>query len=348
MAIDADSSPSDRIRRLWHKIPVWLVSAVLHAFLLVTLALLTYAPDKPAPPVIIADFRKLPDEFRELDDDLEIGLPERAVEEPVWSPPPQASLSVPLPGALASETFSSEFEFESLLAEPFAPQLQLAEAPQVKRDNKAAGAQFFGIQATGDRFVFIVDSSTSMTMKFANAKQELEEAVRRLNPEQMFHVVFFDRRAKRMHLGRWDDSGLRFQLNALPEPELVPATEENINAMVYWMNTIQLDNYTNPFEAVMFAVQQLKPDAIFLLSDGELRDGGATELFLARENLERRSETELVPRIIVHCVGFYSRMGEVTLQRIASTHGGTYRFVEPPAGWWPFAPGFGGPRGRRR
>jgi hypothetical protein len=29
----------------------------------------------------------------------------------------------------------------------------------------------------------------------------------------------------------------------------------------------------------------------------------------------------------VHCVGFYSRQGEVTLQRIAAANGGTYRFV---------------------
>jgi hypothetical protein len=192
---------------------------------------------------------------------------------------------------------------------------------------KARGAQFYGIQAPGSRFVFIVDSSASMQIKFHEAKRELEQAVCGLDEGQLFYVIFFDQKTKRLRLGRWTHRGKRFTLRRQPEKDLVPANDENIESLIHWMNTIELGPDTNPYPAVTYALRKLEPDAIFLLSDGEFRDGGRTEAFLKKENC---LPTLPGPKTIVHCVGFYSRVGEITLERIAKDNGGTYRFINSP------------------
>jgi hypothetical protein len=193
-----------------------------------------------------------------------------------------------------------------------------------------SGAQFYGIQARGNRFVFVVDSSTSMLRKFPDVKRELEYAIRQLSPHQKFYVIFFDNNAERLTLGKWNDRHTKFKFNADPEPALVPATNENIDAFVRWMNTIRLQPNTNPFSAMVFAVNKLVPEAIFLLSDGEFTENGITERFLAEQNVLDESVDSPVPKCVIHCIGFYSRHGEGTLKRIANQHGGTYRFITRP------------------
>ncbi len=312
--------------------PSWLISAVFHGLLLVTLALLSYSQTAVAPAIIIAgdqaDFEIVPERVN----DVEIGAPEDDLEEPLWqvnqwsrdvldAGPPQINVS----NELTAPDFSAQLALGSVLSE----QLSAAQTT-TGRGNHGGGAQFYGIQATGDRFVFIVDSSTSMTLKFAEAKRELEYAVRGLQQDQQFYVIFFDRNTERLRLGKWNKRGTRYSMNNRPERNLVPASDENINALIYWMNMIQLDSDTNPYPAVVYALRILKPDAIFLLSDGEFNDNGSTEAFLQRENIIDDPINGPRPKTIVHCVGFYSRRGEITLKRIAKAHDGSYRFIEPP------------------
>ena len=204
------------------------------------------------------------------------------------------------------------------------------------------GAQFFGVQAGGNDFVFVVDSSISMRPKFADALRELEYSLRDLTPSQRFYVIFFDHNAERMTLGKWNERLTRYSMKPRPEPDMVPATKENIEGCVHWMHRIRLEQWTNPHAAMAFALEKLHPDAIFLLSDGEFTDRGLTEHFLNDENIIDDPVAGPHPEVIIHCIGFYSREGEVTLQRIAEAHGGTYRFVEPPPGYVPLGPTFPG------
>ena len=197
------------------------------------------------------------------------------------------------------------------------------------------GAEFYGVQAAGNRFVFIVDSSISMTGKVADVVRELESAVRRLREDQEFYAIFFDHNTERLRLGTWHRNRTFFQLNVLPEKDLVPASEENIDAFTRWLNTIQLEFNTDPSEAVAYTLNRLKPDAIFLLTDGEFTDGGKTEAILREDNVAVEKNGRRRPMSAVHCIGFYSREGEITLKRLAAAHGGTYRFVEPPPGYVP-------------
>lgn len=318
--------------------PVWLISAVFHVILIVVLALLTYHYPQLRSTILIAGDSREPETVPDTLDDFTFGIAETEFEQPLWSPEKVdvSGLSVELPAVTAAPDFSVDWAGLDTRSEQLSAVQTVKGSILPRRNKEGSGAQFYGIQASGDRFVFIVDSSTSMRLKFADAKRELECAVRGLNQDQLFYVIFFDRDAERLRLGKWNERRTRYSLKSRPELDLVPANEDNINGLVYWMNTIQLDNDTNPYPAVVYALRKLRPDAVFLLSDGEFNDGGATEAFLTRENIVDDPTNGPTPKTIVHCVGFYSRKGEITLQRIAEDNGGTYRFVEPPRGLLPF------------
>lgn len=181
------------------------------------------------------------------------------------------------------------------------------------------GAEFFGVKASGKKFVFVVDSSNSMKNgKFDAAKEELEYAIRRLSSEQLFYVIFFDHDAEKMLLPPDDE----------PPTNVVPATSKNINGFVKWMGTVKNELRTDPFEAVKFALE-LKPDAIYILSDGKFTDRGRTVRYLKEENVLDDPINGRRPRAIIHTIAFWQRDGEEAMQDIAKTHQGTYRFVPP-------------------
>ena len=186
-------------------------------------------------------------------------------------------------------------------------------------DAKSA-AQFFGVKATGRRFVFIVDSSNSMRGgKFAAAKEELMYAIRRLSKDQAFYIIFFDRGAERMLLPPDKEPPL------LP----VPATNDNINRVEKWTETVANELRTDPFEAVQFAIEMV-PDAIYLLTDGKFTDRGQTERFLKNNNVTDDPVEGYRPKVVIHTICFWQKDGEETLKAIAKDYGGTYRFVPRP------------------
>ncbi|MFM8328548.1 MAG: hypothetical protein ACKN9U_27130, partial [Pirellulaceae bacterium] len=60
-------------------------------------------------------------------------------------------------------------------------------------EGAGAGASFFGVSALGSRFVFVVDSSTSMRgMRWESAVEELQRSIESLAPNQRFAVICFD------------------------------------------------------------------------------------------------------------------------------------------------------------
>lgn len=184
----------------------------------------------------------------------------------------------------------------------------------------SGGAEFFGVKAAGNRFVFIVDSSNSMRGdKFKDACEELMYAIRRLNSKQYFYVIFFDQDAERM----------TFAPNNQPEASFANATAGNIKKVEDWVKTVQNELKTDPYDAVVFGCS-IAPDAIYLLTDGRFTDKGATERFLKKNNLFREPGVGIVAKAVIHTVGFYDPAGEETLQRIAADHKGTYRFVPRP------------------
>jgi hypothetical protein len=166
----------------------------------------------------------------------------------------------------------------------------------------AGGASFFGLGGRGRKFVFVVDRSGSMAgLKLDAAKAELIRAVRALERGAMFHTIFFNTVPA-----------------AMPPEELVRATEANKRRHFAWVSGIAAGGQTNPTSAMKLALS-LKPDVIWLLSDGIFHGYAATAI--QKANPRRKVQ--------VHTIAFYSRQGEAILQRIAEENRGRYRFVSP-------------------
>jgi hypothetical protein len=176
------------------------------------------------------------------------------------------------------------------------------------------GAEFYGVKASGRKFVFVVDSSRSMHgPRWEAAVRELLRAVSRLQEGQFFYVIFFD---------------------ALPHPMFdQPASEasffavekRHIDRLRQWATSMTLGPDTEPLAAIKIACR-LRPDAIYLLSDGEFRD--KTALYLRRNNHARDENGRKTPAFAVHTIALQSRQGQPLLERIAKENAGEFRFIE--------------------
>ena len=111
------------------------------------------------------------------------------------------------------------------------------------------------------------------------------------------------------------------------QKDLLPATDANRTKLRRWMSSIALGSDTFPAGAMLRALQ-LKPDAVFLLSDGEFND--ATARLLRARNHRRDENGDFQAIIPVHTIGFHSRVCQASLKPLAEENGGTYRFVPNP------------------
>jgi hypothetical protein len=172
-------------------------------------------------------------------------------------------------------------------------------AEPAKPDVKAP--VYFGLEAKGARkVVYIVDKSGSMTDSIVYVNRELKRSLRALGVDAAFHVLFFS-------------SGPPAEL---PFRKLVHATEENKRAADKFIDGIVPQGQTDPSDALSRAFA-LKPDAIFLLTDGEF------DKAIVRSVRELNKEG----KVRVYTIGFLYKQGEKTLQAIAADNGGAYRFV---------------------
>jgi len=169
-------------------------------------------------------------------------------------------------------------------------------------------AKFFGVEARGTRFAYIVDVSGSMSVggKLDALKGELSRSVESLDDNFKFFVCLFSSSAQPLGSRHgWteaSESGKRWARRAVAE--------------------LGAGGGTVPGSAfqLVFALSP-RPDAIYFMTDGEFNPEVAFEI--ARMNADAR-----VP---IHCISFVSREAEELLRKIASDSGGTYTHVEGPS-----------------
>jgi hypothetical protein len=114
---------------------------------------------------------------------------------------------------------------------------------------------------------------------------------------------------------------------AHPEPDLLPATPENVARLRHWLLTIRTGMSTQPAKSVKRALS-LAPDAIYLLSDGEFEDHDPTLDLLSHENFLRANNPRQTP-LVVHTLSF-RRQGDMDrLRNIARENGGRYVCIAP-------------------
>ncbi len=177
----------------------------------------------------------------------------------------------------------------------------------------------FGLEAKGNRFVYVFDRSASMAepagRPLAAAKQELIRSIDELGDVQQFYVIFYN---DRLHV--FSPAGSRGRL--------VFATEENRRAARRFVEGVRADGGTRHAEALAAAFR-LAPDVVFLLTDADAKDD------LTDAELERLSRLGSGSRCMVVQFGDESRRSPL-LAELAARCGGAYRILnlegEPATG----------------
>jgi hypothetical protein len=159
-------------------------------------------------------------------------------------------------------------------------------------------ASFFGIRAQGLFFVYVVDCSGSMIDddRLPRATIELRKSVFALKAPQRFEVIFYNSESIPMPGG--------------PIPR--SADQQAKNQLLSWLRLIEPDGGTDPRMAVQQALS-LRPDAVFLLSDGVFPQGTVDEI--------TKLNTQKIP---IHTVDLTGGLAGDHLKKIAQANGGTY------------------------
>jgi len=200
-----------------------------------------------------------------------------------------------------------------------------------KRDGSdgAAGAkaEYFGTVAYGDRFVYVLDMSGSMnecsgrkSNRFDRAVAELTSSVGRLRDDQWFYVILFSDVTRRM----FDDASLI--------PQMVPATPENKQALRRWLSMIQPQGDTDPRDALYLAFQ-MRPSAIFLLSDGEFnghKHGNKCSVLRGNPKVDEVVAQNNAAGSPIHSFAYEVRNARERMNSLARQTGGVYRFIPAP------------------
>ncbi len=170
-------------------------------------------------------------------------------------------------------------------------------------------ATFFGAEARGTRFAYIVDVSGSMGYdgKIESLKRELARSVEALLENAHFFVCPFSSGAAPLEGRRdWLDASDGSKLRA----------RRAIAALQAEGSTIP-----GPAFEIVFTLRP-RPDAIYFMTDGLFDPAVAVDL--VRLNAETR--------IPIHCITFVNKESESLMRKIAEDSGGTYSHVPGPGG----------------
>ncbi len=177
----------------------------------------------------------------------------------------------------------------------------LQQGGQHQQTGSGESATFFGVTAAGKSFVFIVDISGSMSRnaRYTRAMDELRRSLRSLVEGQKFGVVLYN--------------DVAFPLTGT---SLISVSRQALLETENRLRRQSPGGGTNPLMAVAAALQ-MKPDAIFLLTDGEF----ATHLQILALCGQQEQP------IPVHALCFVNRAAERYMAALAQQTGGVYRFV---------------------
>jgi hypothetical protein len=177
-------------------------------------------------------------------------------------------------------------------------------------------AVFFGTRSVGNRFVFIVDNSSSMKGgRLQAAVAELLRTIDGLSPRQSFYVIFVSDQTYPMFYPQ-------------PAAAMLPATGANKQRLAEWLPNAVLASGKNRelIKAVDLAAS-LRPDAVYLLWDGDMRYSEKVRMEVMT-HLTRPQPWQF--SIHTLGMGITSLDAEYNLTSIAQAHGGTYRRVDVP------------------
>jgi hypothetical protein len=167
------------------------------------------------------------------------------------------------------------------------------------------GTKFFGVEARGMRFAYIVDVSGSMEgEKIAYLRDQLATSINGIIDTGSYFVVAFSTDVMPLHPAiRWMD-----------------ASTKNKRESGALINRLRAGGGTEPGGAfqMVFGMRP-KPDAIYFMTDGQF-DAGVAET-IARVN-------KGAARVPVHCISLIDDSSADLMRRIARDSGGTYTHIK--------------------
>ncbi len=317
-----DERATDWWGSIYRGLASWMVSTLVHLFLMITLAVITFGVAGRQTISLEMDATKPVDSMVMLD--VVIDAPD----------PNRLAVEIPEP---AATSLSSELDESNLVlsevVDTYAPtaisdpyqSISGAGVDDSLLDEierlRGSGAQFFGIKGVGSRFVFIIDCSGSMDeyRRWKRAVRELKRSINNLVEPQQFLVLLYNSQC--------------YTMNDRP-PGLVPASAENQRNAIRWLARQEPLGSTYVAQALENAFE-LKPDAIFLLSDGEFDDLQMVWTVLAHYNgvqnggVRHRENYEAIKDVIpVHTISLGGKGGAWTMQEIAEKNEGTFTIID--------------------
>lgn len=272
------------------------ISTVVHMVLIITLALLTIEAKKNRGINLIAS----PDAPTFRPDNVQ----SKSFEVPMIAAGPQVQ-SITAPAAVVTAPKN--------LGNIAAPKTVANLDSMIMSDSvKAGGAggldsvSFFGSTTIAKRVIFVVDNSQSMEFndRWKRAKDEIFTAVSNLSPQQEFYVFFF--------------SDKDYPMLGANAPSKLVKLDANIWEQFHaWVERLDLFGDTMA-ESALRKAYAMKPDVIYLMTDGEFFDNTVEFLMKMRYS-----------KVRVNTIGFQtSDAGREALKKIAETLKGEYTEVE--------------------
>ncbi|MEM6654605.1 MAG: hypothetical protein AAF596_02265 [Planctomycetota bacterium] len=274
-------------------VPAWIVSAIVHAGLLILAVVFVNSPprgaaDEPGRQVGVVLKRSTPEgEIFEGADTA--ALTDSAADAAADSAPDSAADASALLDATldALPDAASENAFEQLLPDitglgprPDAGQAGDGDATQMTSGGGsgsprvpagAARTSVFGVAGEGRRFVYVFDRSGSMRgPPLAAAKQQLLASLESLGPTHEFQIVFFNYRIKSPDL-------------TAGQGRIAFANDRNKEIAAGFVGSIVADAGTDRFAALSRALA-IRPDVVFFLTDGDNAMTAAELDEIARRN----------------------------------------------------------------
>lgn len=176
-----------------------------------------------------------------------------------------------------------------------------------EESNPAVTVDFFGVQAEGKFFCYVIDVSGSMDQNggMLKLRMELERSLSSLPRGTRFAVLPFNHTLRDLQ-SQWTS-----------------ANAEKARDLGRRLSQIGAKGGTNPAPAFDWAFRRLspRPDAIFFMTDGQVQGGSQLFSQLAALNAT-------MPRTRIHTIGLGSGADMRFLDRLARQHGGTSRAAQ--------------------
>jgi hypothetical protein len=187
----------------------------------------------------------------------------------------------------------------------------------------------FGVVSEGTRFMYVFDHSDSMNSTFsyqsegktvfsitplAAAKAELLRSLNDLDERQQFGMLFYNH-----DIWPFNPTNTNFNNNA-SNLKLIPANAKNREIATEFVNNVYGSGQTNHMPALEIAIR-LRPDVIFLMTDGEEKDDPSRDQLKRLRNLNK-GHAKI--NVVQFC--YQARSGG-TLVQLANENGGKHIFM---------------------